>query len=157
MASSNQRILVITPAYNEARSIAKVISGVRTVLADADILVIDDCSSDDTAAVASEAGAAVISHAVNLGYGAALESGYIYAVRNGYGIVLQMDGDGQHLSEELPKILDPVLSGGADLSIGSRYLDGQAKYHTPLARRAGQKLFSALIRLCAGMKITDPT
>lgn len=157
MTPEAPRVLVVIPAYNEAGRIGDVVRAARKVLPEADVVVVDDASSDDTAGEAAGAGAEVLSHAVNLGYGAGLESGYKYALTFGYGIVLQMDADGQHLAEELPVILEPVCSGEVDLVIGSRYIDGGGGYHTPFVRRVGQKVFAGIIRLLSGMRITDPT
>ncbi|MCD6406211.1 MAG: glycosyltransferase family 2 protein [Planctomycetes bacterium] len=157
MTPEAPRVLVVIPAYNEAGRIGEVVRAVREVLPEANVVVVDDASSDDTAGEAAGAGAEVLSHAVNLGYGAGLESGYRYALARGYGIVLQMDADGQHIAGELPVILEPVRSGEVDLVIGSRYIDGGCGYHTPFVRRAGQKIFAGIIRLFSGMRITDPT
>ena len=93
-----ERTLIIVPAYNEAGRVGAVVADVRASVPDADLLVVDDGSSDDTAAEARSAGASVLSLPVNLGYGAALQTGYKYAVRRDYGYVGQLDGDGQHLA-----------------------------------------------------------
>ncbi len=153
---SAPRVLVIVPAHNEAPRIAAVVCGVRMALPAADIAVINDASTDETAAQAREVGALVLPHPVNLGYGAALETGYLHALESGYNYVLQMDGDGQHLAEELPKLLAPLAAGEADLVIGSRYLAG-GQYRAPLPRRMGQLFFRALVWLLTRRRLTDPT
>jgi hypothetical protein len=157
MPATDHKILAIIPAYNESGRIGKVVSEVRSVLPSAKVVVIDDCSSDATAAEAVAAGASVLPHVVNLGYGAALETGYLYAVRNGFDVVCQMDADGQHLASELPVILAPVLAGDADLVLGSRYLGEGVGYRTPALRRAGQRFFGGIINRLSGLAITDPT
>jgi glycosyltransferase involved in cell wall biosynthesis len=157
MAEKTRRVLVIIPAYNESDRIASVVAGIREALREADVLVVNDCSADATAENALAAGAAVISHAINLGYGAALESGYLYAVSKDYDIVCQMDGDGQHQASELPLLLAPVIEDEADIVIGSRYLPGSGAYRTPLARRVGQRLFGAIVKLLSGHSVSDPT
>lgn len=154
---SPHRILVVIPCRNEADRIRPVVESVRSVLCNSDIAVVDDESDDDTARIAREAGATLLPLAVNLGYGSALETGYLHALGGGYEIVLQMDGDGQHVAEELPAILEPVARGEADLVIGSRYLGDGVPYEASLARRTGQHLFGLLVRLATGRRFTDPT
>lgn len=151
------RTLVIIPAFNEAGRIRGVIRAIRETLPAADIAVVNDASRDGTVAEALEAGATVLPHAVNLGYGAALESGYLHALHAGYDIVLQMDGDGQHLASELPAILAPIAAGEADLVLGSRYLADGPPYHCQPLKRFGQRLFGAILRLLTGRRFTDPT
>lgn len=157
MDCSNLKILIVIPAHNEEGRIGAVVRGAREVMANSDVVVIDDQSKDRTAEEASEAGALVLSHLVNLGAGASYETGYLYAVRHGYDCVLQLDGDGQHPPGELPRILAPVASGEADLVIGSRYTSGAGKYRTPFLRRLGQRLFAWIIRVVARIPITDAT
>jgi len=105
------RILVIIPAHNEEANVGPVISQIRTFLPTADLVVVDDGSRDDTARRAKEAGAQVLSLPNNLGYGAAIQTGFRYAIRNGYDIGIQMDSDGQHDPASVPALLAPVLSG----------------------------------------------
>lgn len=156
-AARSDRILVIIPCKNEQSRIGIVVSDVRASLPNAIIAVIDDESSDRTADEAAATGARVLPHTVNLGYGAALQTGYHYALANGFDIVLQMDGDGQHLASELPVILQPITDGQADLVIGSRYLNNAEPPPTSLARRAGQKLFGWLVFASTRRRFTDPT
>jgi len=125
MITGDQKVLVVIPAYNETGRIGEIVKSVKGVLPIAKVLVVNDCSSDDTRREAIEAGATVISHPINLGYGAALETGYLYALGNGFEYIIQMDGDGQHLPEEIPKIISPVLNGEADIVVGSRYLSSE--------------------------------
>jgi glycosyltransferase involved in cell wall biosynthesis len=150
------RPLVIMPCHNEAPRVAAVIRDVRRALPEAAIAVIDDASTDESAAVARAAGAMVLSHGCNLGYGAALETGYLFARRNGYAPVMQLDADGQHSPSELPPLLDAVRRGEADVAIGSRHLAGTDR-NTPPLRRAGHRLFAGIIRALTGLKTTDPT
>lgn len=151
------RILVILPCHNEQTRSGPVIESVKRVLPDAAVAVIDDGSSDATALEASLAGISVLPHVVNLGYGAALETGYLFAEKKNYDIVLQMDGDGQHLAEELPKLLKPIMDGSADIVIGSRYLDPAQPRTVSFARRIGQMLFSWILLAILRKRITDPT
>jgi glycosyltransferase involved in cell wall biosynthesis len=157
MMWKDQKVLVVMPAYNEAGRIGEIVKSVKGVLPIAKVLVVNDCSSDDTRCEAIEAGATVISHPINLGYGAALETGYFYALGNGFEYIIQMDGDGQHIADEIPKIILPVLNGEADIVVGSRYLSSGNGYKTSFARRAGQKFFGKIFSLITRYKLTDPT
>src|SRR4030042_3361787 len=113
------KILVVIPAYNEETRVGKVVRSVKSVLPEATIIVIDDFSTDHTKQEAEKGGAVILSHPINLGYASSLESGYLYALKNEFDIVVQMDGDGQHPAEETSKILAAVLNGEADIVIGS--------------------------------------
>ena len=147
--------VLIIPAYREASRVGDVVRAVRKMSLGLDVLVIDDGSPDDTAAEARAAGARVVSHPYNLGYGSALHTGYCHAWRHGYQRVLQMDADGQHDAAMLPRLL-AGLDGGADVVIGSRYLEGNAP-PSSLARRIGTSLFARIATLWIGSRITDPT
>jgi len=150
--------IVLIPCFNEQGRIGAVIDSVKTVMPEYDIAVINDASCDYTAAEASAKGAVVLSHSCNLGYGAALETGYQYAVRHSYSMALQMDGDGQHQADQLKKILAPVAKGEADITVGSRYDNqGAPSLRMPLARRLGHRLFSILLGILTGMRFNDPT
>ncbi len=148
-----RRILVVIPAFNEAVRIGPVLRTIRASLA-ADVLVVDDGSSDGTAAESSTAGAVVATHPVNLGYGAALQTGYRYALRRGYDAVLQLDADGQHDPASIPRLVESLRE--ADVVVGSRFL-GDGGYRPPLLRRAGMKIFAAVATALCGQRITDPT
>lgn len=149
------RTLVLIPAHRETGRVGAVVREVRALGLPLDILVVDDGSPDATAAEARAAGARVVSHPYNLGYGSALHTGYCYAHRNGYQRVVQMDADGQHDATMLPVLLH-ALDGGADVALGSRYLSGQAP-PTSWCRRAGTKVFAAIASRWTGVRITDPT
>lgn len=141
------------PAYNEVRRIRAVIAGVRRHV-DADVLVVDDGSSDGTAAEARAAGAMTATHVANLGYGAALQTGYRYALRHGYLAVLQLDADGQHDPASIPRLVSAL--DHADVVVGSRFLDRRS-YRPPLLRRIGMRFFGSLASGLAGQQLTDPT
>jgi glycosyltransferase involved in cell wall biosynthesis len=157
MTNEDQKVLVVIPAHNEHGRIGEVVRAVRDVLPSAKMLVVNDCSTDDTGSESLEAGADVVTHILNLGYGAALETGYLYALQNGYEFIVQMDGDGQHVPAEVPKILTPVLDGEADIVIGSRYLSSHNTYKTSLARKVGQRFFGRILSVITGYQIADPT
>lgn len=147
--------LVIIPALNEAGRIGHVLRGLADQGVAADVLVIDDGSEDKTTNEAERFGAQVIRHPFNLGYGVALQTGYIYAFKHDYGKVVQMDADGQHDPASVPTLLDN-LDGEIDLVLGSRFLDGDPPPVT-LPRRLGSKLFAWIVTRWIGTRITDPT
>lgn len=148
-------IIVIIPAFNEEKRIASVVADVFAALPDAAVVVINDCSRDDTAAAARQAGATVVTHPFNMGYGAAIQTGYKYARDKRFDLLVQLDADGQHVPSCIPALLAPVASGEADIAIGSRFLG--TSYRPPLARRAGMALFRAIVSLVVGKSVTDTT
>ena len=154
---SSPNCLVVIPAFNEAANIAAVVTDVRESLPGFDVLVVDDGSSDATAAIARAAGARVLPLPINSGYGVALQTGYKYAVRHGYGTVAQMDADGQHKAEFMPALLDMVRRGEADIVIGSRFLDGDGHYQPSLARKIGMGIFSRMASRIMRQHVSDPT
>ncbi len=148
--------LILIPARNEAARIPKVIAAIREHVPQAQILVIEDGSKDDTVAVVRRLGARIVSLPVNLGYGGALRVGYQYAVSKGYQYVVSIDADGQHDPADMPTFLAKLAEGQADLVVGSRFL-GKAHYKIPLARRLGMFLFSSITSAVVGRKISDTT
>jgi len=158
-----ERAIVIIPAHNEGAHIAPIVRQIKANYPYFDVLVIDDGSSDDTRARALDAGASVISNPFSLGYGGALQTGYIYATRNRYNFLVQLDGDGQHDPTCIYDLINPVQSGTADITIGSRFLISQKEghdwpaYRAPVVRMIGMRLFSAIATFFTGQKVTDPT
>jgi len=146
--------LAIIPAYNEGKNIADVVR--NTLDQGLEVLVIDDCSQDNTAQKAREAGAKVISLPLNLGYAAALQTGYFYARDKGYQYIVQLDGDGQHDPAYCKVLLDSLRTNKVHVVMGSRFLNGES-YKVPVARRLGQKLFATMAGAWLNTKITDPT
>jgi glycosyltransferase involved in cell wall biosynthesis len=152
---SDERRVLLIPAWNEARHLAGVIARARAAARGFEIVVVDDGSSDATGEVARGAGARVLRHPVNLGYGAALQTGYKLALREGAAVLVQMDADGQHDPADVPALAAPVLRGELDVAIGSRFL-GKGDYQMGAVRGAGRRLFQGLAgRL--GLAVTDPT
>lgn len=149
-------VVVIIPAYNEGGKIAQVVQGIRRVVPEYDILVVNDGSRDDTAAVAAAAGAIVISHPINMGYGVTIQTGYKYAHRHGYDCLVQIDGDGQHDAAFIPGLLAPVLAGETDVAVGSRFREVES-YRPSFSRRLGILFFRKLVSILVGREITDPT
>ena len=156
LASDEGRELAIIPALNEAQRVGGVIAELQRALPTLDVVVVNDGSTDDTERIARQAGAYVISHSYRLGYGAALQTGYLYALGNGYARAVQIDGDGQHEAGLAPALLAQVRAGGADIAIGSRFLSGRPMT-MPIARRVGSATLKRLGRLLAGIDCTDPT
>ncbi|MCO1603202.1 glycosyltransferase family 2 protein [Desulfosporosinus nitroreducens] len=150
------RILAIVPALNEVDNIGPVVRNLITTSPWLDVLVIDDGSTDQTAEVARAHGAKVISLPVNLGIGGAVQTGFLYALRNHYDVALQVDGDGQHRGEEIKKLVDPVLLGEADVTIGSRFLE-KTSYKSAWPRRLGIYLLSKTLQSVVRKNFTDPT
>jgi glycosyltransferase involved in cell wall biosynthesis len=155
------RTLVFIPAWNEEDSVASVIADVRECLPEADLLVIDDGSTDATVARSREAGALVASLPFNQGLGAALQTGYLYALREGYDFCAHLDADGQHPPVEVARLLAEVEADRADLVIGSRYRDpGKAEsddYKPTLSRRIGTGVFRFFLTLATRQRFTDTT
>lgn len=152
---SPRRHLVIVPAWNESASIAGVVAELRLHLPDFDVIVIDDGSTDTTLRAIPD-DVTVVSLPFNLGIGGAMQTGYRYAALHGYDIAVQVDGDGQHPPEEVPKLLAPLLAGQADLVIGSRFLE-PGEYRPSSARLIGIRVLNMVIRLLGGKKVTDCT
>jgi glycosyltransferase involved in cell wall biosynthesis len=150
------RCLVIVPAYNEEATIAEVVFELRDFDPELEVLVVDDGSTDATAACAEEAGARVLRLPLNLGIGGAVQTGFMYALEHDYDIAVQVDGDGQHDARELARLLEPVLADRADLAIGTRF-SSMRTYRAPLARRIGIGMFAALVSLRVRQRMTDTT
>jgi hypothetical protein len=149
-------VLVIVPALNEEASLPVTLEAVRRLAPWTDLLVVDDGSRDATAEVARRFGVPVLRHAVNLGVGAALQTGFHYAVARGYAIGVQLDADGQHDPRDLEALVAPVRDGRCDVAIGSRYLRPTA-YRTPFFRRLGMRVFSGVVSVALGRRIADTT
>jgi len=150
------KTLIVIPAFNEERNIGRVIRGVLEYVPSIPLLVVNDGSSDRTAKIAKESGAEVISLPCNLGYGVALQTGFIYALQRGYTVIVQMDGDGQHDPSHIPDLLRELRQGDNEVVIGSRFLH-KDKYTTTLLRQLGMNIFSQLASIFCGQRVTDPT
>ena len=135
--SPRMRTLVFIPAWNEEASVTEVIADVREHMPDADVLVVDDGSTDATAERAREAGAMVAPLPFNQGLGAALQTGYLYALREGYDCCAHLDSDGQHPASEVARLLAEVVADDADLVIGSRYHERRRR--RPTATTTGRR------------------
>ncbi|WP_066239770.1 glycosyltransferase family 2 protein [Anaerosporomusa subterranea] len=152
-----EKTLAVIPAFNEQNNILKVIRDIQTSLPEVDILVINDCSADNTSATAKLAtGVKVVDLPCNLGIGGAVQTGFKYARDAGYEYMVQIDGDGQHIAGEVRKLADTMARTGCDMVIGSRFLDVKS-FRTTWARRCGIKIFYYLFRLLIQTKISDST
>lgn len=152
-----KKTLIIIPAFNEEESLPILLDEVRSRGYDA--IVINDASTDSTAKVVAGAGFPVLSLAANLGIGGAVQTGFKYAVDNGYDIVVQVDGDGQHDPAWLETVVAPIRNGEADCVIGSRYVPSQPDidYKTPLPRRIGMYFSTGILYLATGLRVNDTT
>jgi glycosyltransferase involved in cell wall biosynthesis len=151
-----ERLLFIVPAYNESDNILGVVGALMHHSPTANVLVVNDGSTDLTAEIARSSGATVLDLPFNLGIGGAVQSGFLYAAQNGFDIAVQFDGDGQHLASEVDNLLDPVRSGTHDVAIGTRFL-GDRSFRPPVMRRLGIRIIASLNSRLTGMKVTDPT
>jgi hypothetical protein len=151
------RTLAIVPAYNEEGSLGQVLEEISAADPDLHVVVINDHSTDGTAAIASRAGVSVVHLPFNVGIGGAMQTGYQYARDHGFEVAVQIDSDGQHDASELPKLLAPLARAEADMVIGTRFAPGAGEYKAPPGRRMGMVLFSAVARMLVKLRITDPT
>lgn len=150
------RIAVVVPAYNEARHIAVTLASVPSFVDD--VFVVDDASTDDTAARAaafSDARVRVLQHTLNRGVGGALKTGYQAAFSAGADAVAVMAGDNQMHADDLPALLAPVLTGEADYAKGDRLSHADARGRMPAARFFGNHVLSFLTRCCTGVRVRD--
>jgi glycosyltransferase involved in cell wall biosynthesis len=152
-----KRIVAIVPAYNEAGAIGGVVDEIAASEPSPDVVVVDDASTDETAAIARARGATVLRLPFNVGIGGAVQAGFRYALQEGYDIAVRLDGDGQHDAGELPKLLAPIERGEADFVVGSRFADGTGSYRPPLGRRLGIIVFAALVSILGRQRVTDTT
>jgi hypothetical protein len=155
---SQLRKLAIVPAYNEAGMVGRVVRDIRRQAPGFDVVVVDDGSTDATAAEAEAEGAVVIRHPFNLGIGGAVQSGYKYALAHDYDVAAQVDGDGQHKPAHLADLLAALHTeaDAADMVCGSRFR-GDPGYSVPIGRRIGNLIFSVVLTAITRQRITDPT
>lgn len=154
MVSSKPRVLIIIPAYNEAENIVDTVQSV--VDAGYDYVVVNDGSKDNTLSVCRANDINVIDLPQNLGIGGAVQTGHLYARDMDYDVDIQLDGDGQHDPAYLGKLVAEIQNG-ADLVIGSRFLEQTEGFQSTFMRRVGITWLSFWIKLLTGKRITDPT
>jgi len=148
--------LILIPALDEESRIGPLVEQLASLYPQASLIVVDDGSTDGTAEEARAAGAQVLTHPFHMGYGAALQTGYKYAIERDVDLLVQMDGDGQHPPAEVQRLLEGMRHGDTDLVVGSRFL-GRGSYRMPWLRKAGSFLFSRVTSGMLGRRVTDPT
>jgi glycosyltransferase involved in cell wall biosynthesis len=153
-------LLVVVPAWNEQASVGHVIKEIGSACPEADLLVVDDGSTDATAQVAKQAGAAVLSLPYNLGVGGAMRAGFRYALRAGYRVVVQVDADGQHDPAAIAQLVAAIEGTGgqpgADVVVGARFA-GEGAYKVGRARRAAMRILARMLSRITKTKLTDAT
>ncbi len=161
---TRKELLVIIPAFNEEKNIGATLDGLEAagVTEWADVLVMNDASRDRTAEIVKQRNYPVVTHVYNMGYGSGLQVGYKYAVRKGYGYVIQMDADGQHDPGNVKKIYDKLTEEDGegnrpDIVLGSRFVEGSETFPVSVVKKIAYRFFRLLIRLGTGRKIQDPT
>lgn len=150
------KTIVIIPAYNEAGNIEHVVEELRIKCPQCDYVVINDCSTDQTREVLRRSGANYLDLPTNLGIGGGVQTGYRYALEQGYDIAIQFDGDGQHDATYIKDLIAPIESGQADVTIGSRFVKNEG-FQSSAMRRLGIRFLSGLIHLLCGVKVKDVT
>ena len=148
--------MIIIPAYNEQENIIHTIQDIEQNLPSANYVVINDCSSDGTRELLREYQANYLDVPVNLGIGGGVQTGYRYALEQGYDIAVQFDGDGQHDARYIRDLIAPIENGQADVSIGSRFITKEG-FQSSAMRRLGINFLSGLIRILCGVKVKDVT
>lgn len=158
----SKKILLIIPAYNEAEGIVDVINSVEKYRQKCpyhlDYIVINDGSTDNEEQVLRENNINHVELIYNLGIGGAVQTGYMYALNKGYDVAVQFDGDGQHDIESLPNLLNPILNGNVDFTVGSRFVEkSTSEFKSSNMRKLGIRFLSMLIRILTGVNIKDVT
>ena len=153
--------VVFIPAWNEEANLPAVLAELADVLPDADVLVIDDGSTDATAPVAADLGATVVSFGENRGLRAGIAAGYREALERGYVYCGRVDADGQHPAAELARLLDLVRADSCDVAVGSRFIAGEGydaeRYEPSASRRFGIGLLQKAMHVRLGRPFHDPT
>lgn len=148
--------LIVIPAYNEEESIKSTVEDIINNSTGFDYIVINDCSTDSTKKICEENDFNVVNLPINLGIGGAVQTGYIYALKNDYDLVVQVDGDGQHDVSFLNVMAEHLINNQLDIVVGSRFIEKEG-FQSSWMRRIGILYFTAIIKICTGKTITDPT
>lgn len=151
--------LAVVPAYNEAATVGDVVRRIHAEAPEWDVLVVDDGSTDRTSEMAAQAGARVLRLPFNLGIGGAVQAGFTFAREEGYDVMAQVDGDGQHDPGELRKLVDHLRDHpDLDMVCGSRFVSANDhRYPAPISRRTGIHIFAFLLSIFVRQPISDPT
>ena len=153
---STMKKLIIIPAFNEEVNIERTVENIKKDAPGFDYVIINDCSTDSTRKICEEKGYRVVNLPINLGIGGAVQTGYKYALRHDYDVVVQVDGDGQHDPKYLEMMFDELCDKELDMVIGSRFIAKEG-FQSSMIRRVGIIYFTKLIKLLTGVTITDPT
>ena len=148
---TNDRVFIVIAAFNEARTIRDVVQ--QLLVHYPDVVVVDDASSDGTALCLKGLKVFLLRHILNRGQGAALQTGITFALQQGADVIVTFDADGQHHEKDIPALVEPILRGECDVSLGSRFL-GSA-HNIPFARRVILKAGIVFTRMASGIKVTD--
>jgi glycosyltransferase involved in cell wall biosynthesis len=152
------RRVAIVPAFNEEHTVGRVIDELRAFDPGLDVVVVDDGSFDGTSRAAAARGARVLRLPFNLGIGGAVQTGFRFAFENDYDLAVRVDGDGQHDPSQLGRVLAPVLTGAADIVVGSRFAElGKQGYRSSRTRRLGIRLLAMVVSRIVGQRVTDTT
>lgn len=153
---SQNKVLLIIPAYNEEDNIERVVETLINEFPQYDYVVVNDGSTDRTGGLCIERGYRVLNLPINLGIGGAVQTGYRYALQKGYEYAVQLDGDGQHDAAYIDALIKPLMEGSADVVVGSRFLEKEG-FQSSRSRRIGINILSRLIWICTGKHILDVT
>lgn len=153
---TGKECVILLPVYNEEKNLRAIVEEIRGNDIPWDIIAVDDGSTDRSRELLDSLPVTVVSHPLNLGYGAAVQTGLRLAVSEGYETVVLMDADGQHMPSEIPNLFT-ALDQGADIVIGSRFLGKPSDYQVPFLRRIGIVFFSVMAKMLGGTKIYDVT
>lgn len=156
MKNNGEKILLIIPAYNEAENIEKVVNNLIKNYSQYDYVIVNDGSRDETEEICLKNHYQVLNLPLNLGIGGAVQTGYRYALKNHYDIAIQIDGDGQHDIAYVEKLIEPIISGDADITIGSRFIEKEG-FQSSVTRRMGISFLSGLIHVLCFKKVKDVT
>ena len=151
------KVLIMIPAYNEEKTVGDVVKSVIDLHPDFEVVVIDDGSDDGTVKNAAEAGAEVVSLPFHCGGSTAIQTGYLIAARHNFDYTVKIDADGQHKPKEVSKLLNPLLKGEADMTVGSRYVVYNDNNDDSAVKTGGRLFSSTLVSLLRKMEITDVT
>lgn len=154
--NNRKKILLIIPAYNEAENIEKVVNNLIQNYPQYDYVIVNDGSRDETEEICLKNHYQVLNLPLNLGIGGAVQTGYRYALKNHYDIAIQIDGDGQHDIAYVEKLIEPIISGDADITIGSRFIEKEG-FQSSVTRRMGISFLSGLIHVLCFKKVKDVT
>lgn len=150
-----KKLFVVVPAYNEGETIGRVLAGIMRTVPEAGIIVVDDGSRDNTREVAEKEGAAVCTHIINRGLGAALGTGIRCALLEGADVIVTFDADLQHDPRDINRLVSPITAKKADVVIGSRFLRKEDLKRMPLVKKVGNSLLTAFTNVISGTEITD--